>query len=75
MTNVLTPVDVASRIELEFIQSDGEFAEQWRKEVMNVLEILNSKFADEVNKLVFEGEAYRTYMSELEILKCNTKNE
>lgn len=69
MNNILTPEDVASRIEWEFMQSDGEFAEQWRKEVMNILEMINQKFAKKVHSLVLQGEAYQTYLSESETLK------
>lgn len=69
MNNILTPEDVASRIEWEFMQSDGEFAEQWRKEVMNILELINQKFAEKVHSLVLQGEAYQTYLSESETLK------
>ena len=68
MGTVLTPEDIASRIEWEFMQSDGEFAEQWRKEVMDILELINQNFAKEVHSLVLEGEAYQTYLSELETL-------
>ena len=52
MDNVLTPEDVASRIECEFMQSDSEFAEQWRKEVMDILKSINQNFAKEKNKLL-----------------------
>ena len=69
MNNILTPEDVASRIEWEFMQSDGDFAEQWRKEVMNILELINQKFAEKVHSLVLHGEAYQTYLSESETLK------
>lgn len=69
MNNILTPEDVASRIEWEFMQSDSEFAEQWRKEVMNILELINQKFAEKVHSLVLQGEAYQTYLSESETLK------
>ena len=73
MDNVLTPEDVASRIECEFMQSDSEFAEQWRKEVMDILESINQNFAKEVHLLVLEGEAYQTYLSESEILNNTNK--
>ena len=68
MNNILTPEDVAFKIEFEFMQCDGDFAELWRRAVMNVLEMLNPKFANEVHSLVLEGEAYQTYLSESETL-------
>lgn len=74
MEVILKPEDVASKIELEFMQCEGDFAELWRREVMNVLEMLNPKFAKEVHSLVLEGEAYQTYLSESEIFK-EYKNE
>ena len=75
MNNILTPEDVAFKIEQEFMLSDGDFAEQWRKEVMNVLESLDAKFAEKVHKLVLDGEAYQTYLSELEMFKEYKKHK
>lgn len=75
MDNILTPEDVAFKIEQEFMQSDGEFAELWRREVMNVLEMLNQKFAEKVHSLVLEGEAYQTYLSESEMFEEYKKHK
>ena len=75
MNNILTPEDVAFKIEQEFMLSDGEFAEQWRKEVMNVLESLDAKFAEKVHLLVLDGEAYRTHLSELEMFEEYKKHK
>lgn len=74
MNNILTPEDVAFKIEQEFM-CDGEFAEQWRKEVMNVLESLDAKFAEKVHSLVLEGEAYQTHLSELEMFEEYKKHK
>ena len=42
---------------------------------MDILESINQNFAKEVHSLVLEGEAYQTYLSELEMFKEYKKHK